>query len=85
MLNAGAWDHIRILTSPHVERESSILELRLLKEPRRITLLEVDLTTFNRLGILVPFLPMYICDASQRSVEVPQRVWISRGNTPWGV
>ena len=30
---------------------------------------------------------MCISDASQRSVEVPQRTmlyWISRGTTPWG-
>ena len=68
MLNAGAWDHIRILTSPRVERESSILWVqRLLKEPLIMTLLSVAWAQ-------VPFLPMYICDASQRSVEVPQRV-----------
>ena len=58
MLNAGAWDHIRILTSPRVRlsvRESSILE-QIAASQGAATMLYI----FNRFALL-NIMPFYPC------------------------
>ena len=54
MLNAGAWDHIRILISPHIECELSILVYCGFSRSRIITLFE-----FNRLPGTISRLEFY--------------------------